>query len=250
MLYHNWQKDAGPGAPYDKASPNLKALLAYALANFGGYNLGIYFVRPITGGTAWSSHAYGAANDWGYLRDPKAPKKGEDRLAALRYIEFLIEHHEVLGVQMIVDEAYDRTWRCSRPEPPFNGGPGWKPGKVTGGGSWLHIETTQADWFNDTPIDERLAPPDPDPDPTPQEDPDMLALDYKEHTPDYTAFCWTGTHLSWVADGFADAVLRRSGTVRQAVDRTELLGIIRSSTKTSTAPPVVVADADLKAAWG
>lgn len=78
----------------------------------------------------------------------------------------------------------------------------------------------------------------------------MLALDYKEHTPDYTAFCWTGTHLSWVADGFADAVLRRSGTVRQAVDRTELLGIIRSSTKTSTAPPVVAADADLKAAWG
>ena len=158
MLYHNWQQHpTRPGPPFAAASPNLKTLLAYALANFGGSNLGIYVVRPVTGGTRWSTHAYGAANDWGY---------GKDYLLALRYIDFLIANHEALHVQMIVDEAHDRTWKCWRDE--LNG-PGWKAGAVTGGGTWLHIETTPEGWADTTPIAARLTvslPPIP-PVPTP-----------------------------------------------------------------------------------
>lgn len=163
MRYHNWQKHpTPPGPPYTKKSPNLVLLCAYLVAVFGGSNLGIYVVRVVIGGVRWSTHAYGAALDWGY---------GKDRAMALRVIDFLIANHEKLGVQMIVDEAFDRTWKCWRDE---LGGPGWKDGAINGG-TWLHIETTPAEWANSTPITQRLTPT-PTPTPTPIEDDDMPTL--------------------------------------------------------------------------
>lgn len=173
MLYHNWQKHGTPpGPPFDAPAPNLLALLTYARANFGGSNLGIYVVRPITGGTSWSTHAYGAANDWGYT----------DYRAALLYIDFLIAHHEALHVQMIIDENHDRTWKCWRDE---LGGPGWKTGTGVHG-SWLHIETSPEGWADNTPITDRLTPtpapaPVPVPVPTPEDEDDMTTARLWQH---------------------------------------------------------------------
>ncbi len=204
MLYHSWQHDTIGTAPYTRASPNLKALLTYALANFGGSNLGIYVVRPITGGTQPSSHAFGAANDWGY---------GSDYRAALLYIDFLIEHHEALGVQMIVDEGHDRTWKCSRPE--LGDKPGWKSSPIAGG-SWLHIETHPTAWANDIPIEQRLAPaPDPTPAPTPPQplplEDDMPRLIQPANDP--AVFLLDGLQCSWVRDANVLADLLSAGIV-------------------------------------
>ena len=243
MLYFNWQK-AGfpPGPPYNAASPNLKTLLAYALTNFGGSNLGIYVVRPVTGGTSWSTHAYGAAKDWGYSTDYPL---------ALRYIDFLIEHHVVLGVQMIVDEAHNRTWKCWRDE---LGGPGWKAGQVTGGGTWLHIETTPDKWADTTPIADRLpivtppAPPIPEPPaPTPTKEP-IMYLEWRAGQPGYTGFIYNGTHLAHATSGDAVNVVLRGGGTKVTVTDTELLAVIQSSAKT-TGPPNTLTPTML-AAWG
>lgn len=216
MLYHSWQQSPPVGtAPYTKASPNLKALLTYLLANFGGQNLGIYVVRPITGGTSPSSHSFGAALDWGY---------GTERLAALRAIDFMIEYHELLGVQMIVDEAYARTWKCSRPE--FGGGPGWKSGVIKGGGSWLHIETHPDSWSNATPIAERIAPAPIPPTPTnPEEDTMRLIQPFG----DVAVLIQADLECTWASNGNVVAALVAAGLVPAevtVVDRIGLKGLV------------------------
>ena len=162
-MYFNWQRSGlTPGAPFDRTSPNIAAIRAHVLARFGGTNLGTYGVRPITGGTQWSTHAYGAAWDWGY---------GADNALRLRVIDWLIANHEKLHVQMIVDEGHDRVWKSYRPE---LGGPGWKNVDIVGW-AWLHIETTKDGWGDSTPVEQRLGAPQPPQPPTPDED-DMRTL--------------------------------------------------------------------------
>lgn len=194
MDYYNWQRSGlTPGPPYNKTSPNIAQLRAYLLANFGGTNLGTYGVRPVTGGTQWSTHAFGAALDWGYHVDGRT-----DYLMALRAMDWMIEHHEVLGVQMIVDEGHNRTWKCYRPE---LGGPGWKS-SVIKGGSWLHIETTRVHWPLGTPIASRLPVVKPEPpevtEPTPEVD-DMGKL-FKCDDGDPAEFVVSGGCARWVRD--------------------------------------------------
>jgi len=215
MIFYYWQGGLQPGAPYDKRSPNISAWLLYILARFGGVNLGSYMVRPRTGTTnSWSTHAFGAAWDWGY-----SVNGVPDNAKRLAVIDFLITNHVKLGVQMIVDEAYDRTWKCYRLE---LGGPGWKDGAIDGG-YWLHIETNPDSWFNATPVAERLAVPTVVDAPT-LEDIDMLALDYT--TPDgrWVAFTYTGSHLGHTVNGHADNVQRFAGVKRVAVGRDQLEG--------------------------
>lgn len=64
----------------------------------------------------------------------------------------------------------------------------------------------------------------------------MIVLDHNPGTPSWTAMTYTGTHLAWVVNGYADAVVRRAGVARQQVTDAELDGIIRSA-MTTTAPP-------------
>ena len=141
--YKSWQKAGAPAAPHNVKSPNLVQLVAYARRTWGLVNLGIYSHRPIRGGTAWSSHAFGAAADLGYT----------DRHALDNTVlPFLIANSQELGVQRIHDYQRKRYWEAGR---------GWV-GKSPGEGmAWIHVETHVDDWANDTPIEARLstAPP-------------------------------------------------------------------------------------------
>jgi N-acetylmuramoyl-L-alanine amidase len=89
------------------------------------------------------------------------------------------------------------------------------------------------------------APTPPTPDPT--QEIEMIALDWQPNTPNWTAFAWTGTHLSHVVDGHADNVMRSAGVGRQTVNDAALLGIIRSSSTTSAAPSTLTPE--MAAAW-
>lgn len=81
----------------------------------------------------------------------------------------------------------------------------------------------------------------------PEEDLDMLVIDWRPDTPDWTACTFTGTHLAWVANGHVDAVIRRAGARRQTVSDAEFDGLIASAT-TTTAVPSTLTGAR-RAAW-
>lgn len=94
----------------------------------------------------------------------------------------------------------------------------------------------------------RTLPGDVVPPPTITDEVEMIAIDHKPGTPAWTALTFTGTHLSHVVDGHADAVVRRAGVQRVTVNDAELDGIIRSSSTTTACPPVWVNTAR-GAAW-
>jgi peptidoglycan hydrolase-like protein with peptidoglycan-binding domain len=137
--FKSWQKAGAPAAPHNVKSPNLVQLVAYARRTWGLVNLGIYNHRPIRGGTAWSSHAFGAAADLGYT----------DRHALDNTVlPFLIVHSQELGIQRIHDYQRKRYWEA---------GKGWVNKSPGEGFAWIHVETHVDDWENDTPIEARLS---------------------------------------------------------------------------------------------
>lgn len=77
---------------------------------------------------------------------------------------------------------------------------------------------------------------------------DMLILDYKEPgSPGWTVFTFDGVHLPHIVDGNAVAVMARNGVRRDQVTYDELLGLIKTSVKTTPVPTTL--EADLQAAW-
>ncbi len=100
----SWNRGRTPGAPFTAASPNLLLLAAELRARWNLKNLGIYTVRPVRGGTAWSSHAFGAALDAGYGIRHGGP--GIEVLEA-EILPWLIENSAELGIQRI--HQYQRT---------------------------------------------------------------------------------------------------------------------------------------------
>ena len=72
---------------------------------------------------------------------------------------------------------------------------------------------------------------------TPPDEVEMIAIDYKPGSPEWTALTYTGSQLAHVFDGNADAVIRRAGVPRQTVTDAELDGLIRSSQTTTPCPP-------------
>lgn len=144
MTFHSWQNAGTPAAPYTTASPNMLALRDHLLEVWGGQFLGCYNPRPIRGGQAWSSHAFGAAIDWGYGERHDGP----GRTATLeQVVPWLIDNHALLGVQAIHDYGGRRYWRSHV---------GWvmrPPGQ--GLSDSLHIETTLEAWADKTPVTDR-----------------------------------------------------------------------------------------------
>jgi hypothetical protein len=143
MSYTPWTS-LQPAAPHTTCSPNLLALRDHLLATYGGQFLGCYNPRPITGGTAWSSHAFGAAIDWGYGGRHKGPGR---QVMLEQVLPWLITNAQLLGVQQIHDYGGNRYWQNYR---------GWvmrPPGQ--GPNDSLHIETNGQTWALGTSIAER-----------------------------------------------------------------------------------------------
>jgi hypothetical protein len=78
-------------------------------------------------------------------------------------------------------------------------------------------------------------------------DDDMIALDHRPGTPEWTAYSWTGTQLAHITDGHADQVLTAAGVRRVTVNDAQLTGIVRSSQ--CVTPPPATLPADAVPAW-
>jgi len=137
--FKSWQKMGEPAAPYVTKSPNLVQIHAYCRDTWKMTNLGIYNRRPIRGGVAWSSHAFGAALDLGYT------DRGQLEWIILPW---LINHSKELGIQRIHDYTGKRYWQAGKGMVPRSPGPG---------GLWIHVETHVDHWGNSTPVKARLS---------------------------------------------------------------------------------------------
>ena len=143
----SWNRGRTPGAPYDKASPNLLLLAGELRSRWNLKNLGIYNVRPVRGGTAWSSHAFGAALDAGYGLGPARHNGPGIEVVERDILPWLIDNSAELGIQRIHQYQRTRYWEAGR---------GWIPKSPGAGNDWLHIETHPDRWADTTPIAERL----------------------------------------------------------------------------------------------
>jgi hypothetical protein len=154
VIWTNWQDGRVPGAPFTRLSPNLALVRDELGKRFGGSSLGGYGVRTVRGGTAWSSHSFGAAFDW-RLED------ADDRAAAMGW---LVANHRELGVQQVHDYVGCRIWKANRyPIQPWE--QWWRPqvpsARTGMGQSWakyLHVETSANRWADTTPMADRLYP--------------------------------------------------------------------------------------------
>ena len=149
-MYTNWHDGRKPGAPWDGPSPNVRAVLAYCQARWGMTDLGCYGVRPIRGGTKWSAHAFGAAQDIGYRNGPSR------EVIENEVIPFLEQHAPQLGLQRIHDYMAKRYWQA---------GKGWIGRPPGQGHDWLHIETTEQAWADGRSVEERIGGAAPTPSP-------------------------------------------------------------------------------------
>ena len=140
-MYTNWHDGRKPGAPWNGASPNLRAVLAYCEARWGLVDLGCYGVRPIRGGTRWSAHAFGAAQDMGYRNGPSR------EVIESEVIPFLLEHADALGIQRVHDYMARRYWQT---------GKGWIGRPPGGVNDHLHVETTAEAWNDGRSVEERI----------------------------------------------------------------------------------------------
>ena len=142
--FQSWNRGLEPGAPYDGASPNLQALAKYAHERWKLKNLGIYVKRPVRGGTAWSTHAFGAAVDLGF-----GERHGGPGIAVLEadILPWLIANSAELGIQRIHHYQRTRYWEAGR---------GWVDKSPGQGHDWIHVETTREAWADASPVRERL----------------------------------------------------------------------------------------------
>lgn len=142
--FQSWNRGLEPGAPYDAASPNLQALAAYCHTRWKLKSLGIYNRRPVRGGTAWSSHAFGAAVDLGF-----GERHGGPGIAVLEadILPWLIANSQELGIQRIHHYQRTRYWEAGR---------GWVEKSPGQGNDWIHVETTREAWADASPVRERL----------------------------------------------------------------------------------------------
>lgn len=143
-VFKTWNRGLEPGAPYDGASPNLQALARHCSNQWGLKSLGIYVKRPVRGGTAWSTHAFGAAVDLGFGARHGGP--GIEVLEA-DILPWLIQHSAELGIQRIHHYQRVKYWEAGR---------GWVNKSPGQGNDWIHVETSRDAWADASPIPERL----------------------------------------------------------------------------------------------
>ena len=139
IKFSSWQSSypTPEGTTFTAASPNLVKIVEDAKKRFGMTSLGIYNKRPIRGGTAWSSHAYGAAADLGY----------KNRADAETAIAFYIENSAELGIQRVHDYKAKRYWQA---------GKGWIERPPGDGDMWIHVEVHPSAWADTRTVDARI----------------------------------------------------------------------------------------------
>lgn len=139
-----------PYTGYDRTAtgitPGLQRLVDYCtfLTGNGLWNNGTWANRTMRGKPSTSVHATGRAVDLSWRRMP-AKKKGTgkgfgDYQQAVNFIDFLVEHQELLLLELVIDyhpKPHGRAWRCDRQT--------WRTyttSTVAGapGGDWFHLE--------------------------------------------------------------------------------------------------------------
>ena len=149
--FFNWQTAGTSNPRYAQGpSPALVSIKEYVLKRWGGQDLGLYGVRPVRGGTALSSHSFGAAWDWRW----QSP--GPGRAVVLNeVIPFLINYSLELGVQSIHDYVGGQIWHADRNA--------WRiqtKSSATGMGyswaTWLHTEVHPDVWDDGRSVEEKL----------------------------------------------------------------------------------------------
>ena len=104
------------------------------------WNNGSWVVRDIrTKPGQLSNHARGLAADLSYR---KMTDKGitDGRKIALPFIYKLLENADTLQIELVIDYAENRSWKCDRGT--------WLKGKWSGG-DWFHIEISPAMSINE-----------------------------------------------------------------------------------------------------
>ena len=99
------------------------------------WNNGSWVLRDIrTKPGQISNHARGLAVDFSYR---KMTDKGivEGRKTALPFIYKLLQNADTLQIELVIDYAENRSWKCDRGT--------WLKGKWSGG-DWFHIEISPA----------------------------------------------------------------------------------------------------------
>lgn len=97
------------------------------------WNNGSWVVRDVRGKPGViSNHARGLAVDLSYRwQAQKKLGRQDGRKVSLAYIVKLLENADDLGIQLVIDYALNRSWKCDRGT--------WQPGKFESG-DWYHIE--------------------------------------------------------------------------------------------------------------
>ena len=155
--YTGYDRDPG------RITPGLQRLIDYCtfLTGNGLWNNGAYGARPMRGKKSPSVHGTGRAVDLSWRRMPA--KKGGggkgfgDYAKACEFIDFLIQHQELLLLDIVIDyhpKPHGRAWRCDR-----NAWQTYTSKTVAGapGGDWFHLEISPRQANNAAYYDQAFA---------------------------------------------------------------------------------------------
>jgi len=97
------------------------------------WNNGTWVVRDVRNKPGIvSNHAKGVACDISYRWISASSKGRQDgRKVSLAYINKLLENADTLGIELVIDYALNRSWKCDRAT--------WKGGTFEPG-DWWHVE--------------------------------------------------------------------------------------------------------------
>lgn len=152
----DWQSGVHPMTA--RCSPNLNVVLVELARRWPSFvSQGCFGRRPIRGSTTVpSTHSWGAAIDVGY------PPEMDD-LVAQEVCGFLVGRSQEMHIGAIHDYRRCRIWHAGRTPDADDACTGWwkaqRPSSVTGmGQAWanhLHLEVTEAGWWDEVPIIDR-----------------------------------------------------------------------------------------------
>lgn len=144
VRFHDWQAPGGQPTGLRTCSPALGELRRDIQARWPLTFLGCYGVRPIRGGTAPSTHAFGAALDISYRQNGSV----RDQL-----IGYSVAWSEEWGLQAVHDYQGGRIWRAGRTKDPSEACTTWwraqrrdQFGMGQPWADWLHLELHPDRW--------------------------------------------------------------------------------------------------------